>query len=111
VLPGNEGNTFLFAHSSDNFYASSRYNTVFYLLNKLAVQDNFYITHDGSIYEYRVYEKRIVTPDAVEYLQATSQKNTAILMTCWPAGTTSKRLLVMGVLSAVSKSGEMDISQ
>ena len=35
ALPEELGNTFLFAHSSDNFYNANRYNAIFYLLNKM----------------------------------------------------------------------------
>lgn len=108
-FPGEPGNAFLFAHSSDDFYSQSRYNTVFYLLDKLESGDGFYIVRDGTIYEYRVFDKKTVAPEAVEYLTAVSEESTVTLMTCWPAGTSARRLLVFGVLEAVYADGNAEI--
>jgi LPXTG-site transpeptidase (sortase) family protein len=96
--PGSLGNTFLFAHSSASFLEASRYNAVFYLLNKLEKDDLIYITYQNRIYEYRVSETKIVPQEAVEYLSENHTQKTLTLMTCWPAGTTLKRLLVRGEL-------------
>jgi len=102
VFPGEDGNTFLFAHSSDNFYTANHYNTVFYLLHKLENGDQFFIVHDGTVYEYAVSSTREVSPEAVEYLETKSNDTqTATLMTCWPPGTASNRLLVFGELEDV----------
>lgn len=102
VTPGEKGNTFLFAHSSDNFYTANHYNTVFYLLHKLENDDEFFIVHDGTVYKYAVSGTQEVAPDAVKYLETNSRDTqTATLMTCWPPGTTSNRLLVFGELEDV----------
>lgn len=102
-LPGQAGNTFLFAHSSDNFYNANRYNSVFYLLNKLVLEDNFYLVKDGRLYEYSVTEKSVVEPDQVQYLTDKTITQKATLMTCWPPGTTLKRLILIGDLVSVTK--------
>ena len=103
ALPGDIGNTFLFAHSSDNFYNANRYNSVFYLLNKVENDDKFYLVKDKELYEYSVSEKVIVDPDQVQYLTDTSGTEQATLMTCWPPGTTLQRLIIVGNLDSVSK--------
>jgi sortase A len=102
-LPGEPGNTFLFAHSSDNFYNANRYNSVFYLLNKMDYDDVFYLIKDKTMYEYSVTEKSVVEPDQVQYLTDKSLDQKATLMTCWPPGTTLKRLILVGDLVSVSK--------
>ncbi|MEI7749768.1 MAG: sortase [Candidatus Moraniibacteriota bacterium] len=99
--PGESGNTFLFAHSSDDFLTRGQYNTIFYLLDKLVVGDRFTIAYRGKLYDYRVFDKRVTAPEQVEYLNAQSVENTVTLMTCWPPGTDAKRLLVFGVLDAI----------
>lgn len=96
ALPGEVGNTFLFAHSSDNLLNANRYNSVFYLLNKLELQDIFVIVREGKTYKYKVTDKLIVSPEQVEYLENNVNKKQATLMTCWPAGTTINRLLIIG---------------
>lgn len=99
MLPGEDGNTFLFAHSSANFYAPNRYNTVFYLLHKLERGDKFFIVYDSKVYEYVVNDIQEVASEAVEYLETKPNDiQTATLMTCWPPGTASNRLLVFGEL-------------
>lgn len=96
--PGQAGNTFLFAHSTDNFYNANRYNSVFYLLNKMEIGDEFYFAYSNDLFEYVVEEIKVVDKDAIEYLDGTMSKKTATLMTCWPAGTTKSRLVVIGTL-------------
>ena len=98
VYPGQEGNSFYFAHSSDNFYNANRYNSVFYLLNKLETGDFFYLIYKNHVYQYVVNEKSIVKADAVEYMSGTDDRKMSTLMTCWPAGTTISRLVVVGEL-------------
>lgn len=94
-FPGQKSNVFLFAHSSGNFYQNSRLNTVFFLLNKLENGDRFSIIYQGEIYEYEVFNKKIVAEDEVAYLE-NGKEEIATLMTCWPPGTAYKRLLVAG---------------
>lgn len=94
VLPGEVGNIFLFSHSSVNFYNAARYNSIFYLLDKLQNNDEIYIFYKGGEYKYKVVEKKIVDAEAVSYLNPIIKTKQLTLMTCWPPGTTLKRLLV-----------------
>ncbi len=94
-LPGEKANIFLFAHSSGNWYQANRYNSVFYLLYKLKQNDLIEVYFQGHKFQYKVKNKLYVAPDAVEYLSRESQEETLTLMTCWPPGTTAKRLLII----------------
>ena len=94
ALPNENGNVFLFAHSAGNFLQASKYNAVFYLLNKLEAEDQIFLYYQNHKYEYKVTQKSIVTPQESTSLLAGSGKNTLVLMTCWPPGTTYKRVLV-----------------
>lgn len=98
AYPGEVGNSFYFAHSSDNFYNANRYNAVFYLLNKLENGDFFYLVYKNWVYKYEVIETSVVKPDSIQYMQSNTEEKTATLMTCWPAGTTISRLVVVGKL-------------
>ena len=98
AYPGETGNSFYFAHSSDNFYNANRYNSVFYLLNKMEKGDFFYLVYKNWVYKYIVTETSIVEPEEVRYLENNTDKKIATLMTCWPAGTTISRLVVVGEL-------------
>lgn len=95
ATPDEIGNMFLFSHSSANILEASRYNSVFYLLSKLKKDDEVDIYYKQKKYKYKVSEIKLVDPKDVSYLNPKSEVKTLILMTCWPPGTTYKRLLVI----------------
>jgi len=99
VFPGRVGNVFLFSHSSVNFYEANRYNSIFYLLYKLEIGDEINLYYKGEKFVYRVTEKKTVNPKDVSYLTGQTTKKVVTLMTCWPPGTTTKRLLVIAELT------------
>lgn len=94
-LPGQPGNIFLFSHSSTDFLNATRYNSIFYLLTKLEKDDSIKLYYDGKEYDYLVKVKKTVEPDAIQYLEGDSKDETLTLMTCWPPGTSIKRLIVV----------------
>jgi sortase A len=93
--PGEAGNIFIFSHSGVDFYEAARYNAEFYLLNKLTVGDEIYLFYKKQKFVYKVAEQKIIAPENVEYLTGDKTKKTLTLMTCWPAGTTLKRLIII----------------
>lgn len=95
AMPSEIGNMFLFSHSSANILEASRYNSVFYLLSKLETSDEIYIYYKDTKYKYKVTDKKIVDAKDISYLNPKSDVRTLTLMTCWPPGTTYKRLLVI----------------
>jgi sortase A len=95
ALPGFPGNVFIFAHSATNWVQANQYNAVFYLTNKLDVGDQVYLYYDNSKYTYSVTEKRIVDSTDTAYLNNDQSKRILTLMTCWPPGTTLKRLVII----------------
>jgi LPXTG-site transpeptidase (sortase) family protein len=96
VFPGMNGNTYLFAHSTDNFWDVGRYNAVFYLLKDLKKGDDVVIFYKNQRYNYVVMGSKIVSPSDVSYLVngQSGDKQQLIMQTCWPPGTTFQRLLV-----------------
>ncbi len=103
AFPGQYGNVFIFAHSAGNFYDANRYNAIFYLLTKMEKGDKVDLFYKKHTYEYKVIEKKMVDATSVNYLVGNTRKRTVTLMTCWPAGTTYKRLLVIAELVEGSK--------
>ncbi len=95
AFPGEGRNTFLFSHSSVNFFEALRYNSVFYLLSKMERGDPIDMYYRNIKYTYTVTDVRTVPSSAVEYLFTVPQTETLTLMTCWPPGTTYKRLIVI----------------
>ncbi len=94
VLPGERGNIFLFSHSSSDFLNATKYNSIFYLLSKLEKEDKVQIFYKQKEYKYIVSDKKIVDSDAIDYLSSKSEDETLTLMTCWPPGTSLKRLII-----------------
>lgn len=86
---------YLFAHSTDNWWNVNRYNAVFFLLKELEIGDEIDLFYNSRRYVYKTTEKLIVEADEVEYLVEPSTEETLILQTCWPPGTTLKRLLII----------------
>lgn len=94
-LPGENGNVYLFAHSTDAFYDVGRYNAVFYLLGKLEKGDEIQVYYKGKEFKYSVDEVKVVPADSIKYLGNVGQGKTLTLQTCYPPGTTLKRLIVI----------------
>jgi LPXTG-site transpeptidase (sortase) family protein len=95
VKPDEVGNMFLFSHSSANLLEATRYNSVFYLLSKLTRNDEIYIYYKNVKYKYMVSATKLVDSKDVSYLSSTSSIHSLTLMTCWPPGTTFKRLVIL----------------
>lgn len=93
AYPGSAGNVFLFAHSQDAFWKVSTYNTVFYLIGKLNPGDEIDIYYQGNLFKYKVYDKKIVSPDSSQYFHL--EGKTLTLQTLYPPGTTFQRLIVL----------------
>lgn len=95
ATPDISGNTFIFAHSAGNWYQANQYNAVFYLLNKLTPGDEIQVYYQSKLYKYSVSETKIVKNNEVNYLTNSPNPKSLTLMTCWPAGTTLKRLIIV----------------
>ncbi len=98
ATPNVKGNTFIFAHSAGNWYQANQYNAVFYLLNKLNKDDKIFIYYQNKKYTYSVKEIKFIKSDEVSYLTNKLNTNQLTLMTCWPPGTTLKRLIIIAEL-------------
>ena len=97
--PGDVGNVYLFAHSTDAFYNVGKYNAVFFLIGHLDAGDPIYIYYRGRQYIYTVYDKKVVEPTDTQYFGSlTEGDKTLTLQTCYPPGTTFKRLVVLAKL-------------
>jgi LPXTG-site transpeptidase (sortase) family protein len=93
--PGAIGTTFLFAHSVGSRVDFARYNAVFYLLDKLTFGDKVEIMYQGKLYKYEVVEREILAANDVKYLVPQELSEKLVLQTCYPPGTTWKRLVVV----------------
>lgn len=92
ATPTTPGAIYLFAHSSDNPWNITRYNTIFFRLPELKVGDQITLTQNGQNFSYQVTDKIEVWPNQTEFLKNPTHK--LIIQTCVPIGTSLKRLIV-----------------
>ena len=95
--PGQVGNSFITAHSSNVFWEPSPYNTTFALLPKLRPGDDIFITYNQEEFHYKVSSYKEVSPKDVSILEQ-GDKKLLTLMTCSPIGTNLRRWVVTAEL-------------
>lgn len=93
--PGETGTTYLFAHSVGSRVDFARYNAVFYLLDKMTLGDTVEIVYQGRLYTYSVTAREVIDPKNTQYLIPQTTEEKLVLQTCYPPGTTWKRLVVV----------------
>ncbi len=94
-FPGQPGVTYMFAHSTDTIFNVPRYNAIFYLLWDVKPQDKIVVFFEGKRYDYVVIETKITEPTDVSYFTLKTAEQILVLQTCYPPGTSWKRLLVV----------------
>lgn len=94
-FPGQGENIYLFSHSTDSPLNFARYNAVFYLLGKLGKGDRVIVYFADKKYEYEVVDKKTVNAKDVSWLTENTDGERLVLQTCYPPGTTLRRLLVI----------------
>lgn len=93
ALPGEIGNSVIIGHSSDYPWSSGNYKNVFALLDKLVIGDKITVPYGSQRFVYEVTETKIVKPtDLSPLLRSSTPKLT--LITCYPVGTSQKRLII-----------------
>lgn len=93
--PGLKGTTFLFAHSVDSPLNFSRYNAIFYLLDKIETGDKVEIVYRNRLFKYQIEKTEILTANDLRYLVPQTDEERLVLQTCYPPGTSWKRLVVV----------------
>jgi LPXTG-site transpeptidase (sortase) family protein len=97
-IPGDGGNSFIYGHSAvESFFSRHPDNpeTIFSRLEKIEIADTVSIERDGKTLTYVVQKKKISEPNNFDVILGATDKETITLMTCWPLGIGSKRLIVI----------------
>lgn len=92
-LPGNQGNSFIFGHSSYYRNKPGSYKEIFKRLNELKVGHKVTIQKGEESFSYQVINSRIVEANDTTVLDQ-GDREIVTLMTCWPPGTLQKRYIV-----------------
>ncbi len=102
AMPGQRGNVYIAGHSSNYSWSTGSYNYIFQGLNGLSVGDKITLKvkqKNGKTltYEYEVSEKLEVEADDPRIFSNT-QSQILTLTTCWPLGTSNRRLMIKAYL-------------
>lgn len=93
AVPGQIGNIAIFGHSSRDWWDRGDYNYIFVLLDKLVAGDRIQVNYQTRQYTYEVTGSKVVQPTDFSVLNPTAEP-TLTLITCTPAGTSLRRLVV-----------------
>ena len=102
ALPGEVGDSFIYGHSVlPWFFNPKNYKTIFSTLGNLETGDRFTIEYNQRKINYKVEDEVVLSPKEVNPLKtwkpAYLNQPTVSLMTCWPAGTKTNRLIIRAV--------------
>ncbi|MBP9686959.1 MAG: sortase [Candidatus Doudnabacteria bacterium] len=97
---GEQGNMYIFGHSSDYVWSKGKYKTVFALLPNITKGAVIFITNEnGRMFVYVVKETFVVRPDERWVLTAYGEGERLLtLQTSYPLGTALKRFIVRAEL-------------
>lgn len=98
VKPGEVGNSYLFAHSSLNFWDYGPYSGTFNLIRKLEKGDRIVVFYQGERFDYYVTDKEVVSGFNTDPLTRTFDTPHLTLQTCDPPGIALNRLIVTAEL-------------
>jgi len=97
-FPGEKGNIYLFSHSTDAPWNIVRFNAIFYLLRELEPGDLVILFYNNKRYDYTVFDKHVVSPLDVLYINNKYETSVLTLQTCDPPGTLLNRLIIRAKL-------------
>lgn len=95
--PGEDGNVFIFGHSTDWQLVEGNYQTVFKNLPDLKKDQDIILQYKQKRYYYKVLYNKITAYDDMTWI-GQNDKDVVTLMTCYPIGSNEKRMIVRGKL-------------
>lgn len=103
AFPGLPGLSYISGHSSGYPWDQNQYKHIFKNLGDLTIGESFSITlqkNNGQRvrYSYGIERRGEYLPDDQTQFQAGQSESVVALSTCWPVGTTDKRLVLFGRL-------------
>ncbi len=96
---GEQGNVYIFGHSSDYIWSKGDYKSAFALLPKIEIGDKILLTNgQGNLFVYIVTETFVASPKDTYLLKQDPSKHELTLQTSYPLGTALKRFIVKAQL-------------
>ncbi len=101
VEPGTSGRVVILGHSSRASWYRGGYATIFSLLPQMKIGDKMFIIGRNKKYTYEVFDKKILSPNDTNALLASVPGDSQlVLITCYPIGSASQRIIVLSKLVA-----------
>lgn len=97
--PGQNGNLYVFSHSTDAPWNIIRLNAIFYLLRELDKGDRIIIFYQGKRFDYIVFDKQVVPGNDITFLLNRYDVPVLTLQTCDPPGTILNRMIIRAKLA------------
>ena len=97
-VPGDGGNSFIYGHSTvQSFFDINPNNPeiVFSRLENAEIGDKVTLQKENDVLRYTIRKKKIVDESDFSVLGTSNDKETLTLMTCWPLGIGTKRLIII----------------
>lgn len=96
-VPGDPGLSVIYGHSGVAGFFTGRGSPqiIFSRLDTVSIGDTMSIDRDGKELRYVVSGKKIVEPQDLTFMSEQTDKERAILLTCWPLGIGTKRLIII----------------
>jgi len=94
-FPGENGLVYIFGHSTNSVLNINFFNPVFYQVKSLTEGDEIALVYKGNVYKYKVESRKVIEADDLQTIESLQGENKLVLQTCWPPGTSWKRLLVI----------------
>lgn len=95
TLPGKDGNTIIFGHSTlPQLYDLNNYKTILANAYKIEVGDKIIVGMEKAKYNYKVESVTVVDPSDTSVLAQNFSDSFLTIITCTPPGTIWKRLII-----------------
>jgi len=99
-VPGQKGTAIIFGHSTlPQLFNPKDYKTIFANLHKVKIGDNIIVNIGGIEYTYRIFEVTVKDAEDTDIFSQAFDNSYITLVTCYPPGTTWKRLVVRAQLT------------
>lgn len=97
-LPGYSGNIFIYGHSTNElsvFGSPTNPKILFTRLDKIEVGDEIRLKYDDTEVVYVMQRSKVVSPNDITSIYSKPDVSSLTLMTCWPPGIGTDRLIVV----------------
>ncbi len=97
---GENGNPYIFGHSSDYIWSRGRYKTILARLPRIKIGEEIIASdHAGKKFVYKVIETKVVSPKELSVLdQRGYQRKLLTVQTSYPVGTALRRFVAIAEL-------------